>query len=50
MSFFASNSIGNLINHLTQDMTLIDQDLPTAAFTSLKGPLSIASPHSSLFS
>ncbi len=37
MSFFATSSIGNLVNRFSQDMTLVDQDLPTAVFTSLKG-------------
>ncbi|KAM3473898.1 hypothetical protein MY5147_004563 [Beauveria neobassiana] len=36
MSFFASKSIGSLVNRFSQDMTLVDQDLPIAVFTSLK--------------
>ncbi|KAM3536550.1 hypothetical protein MY4038_000005 [Beauveria bassiana] len=41
MSFFASKSIGSLVNRFSQDMTLVDQDLPIAVFTSLKGSLSV---------
>ncbi|KAJ6782762.1 hypothetical protein PWT90_06010 [Aphanocladium album] len=41
MSFFAANSIGSLVNRFSQDMTLVDQDLPTAVFTSIKGFFSV---------